>query len=505
MSLAITPFKHETLNCLESQIISIALSWNKRYELMFLGKWGFSFRNREYDTASITGDRILTQMDDTFIPLEHYHGIKIEEHQVGKTSAMMDLIRLYLAENIPIVLFVDSYWCPWDPGYQTYHNMHFVIVVGIDEKKECFICVDGFYDKHREHLPLKDLHQYCSVCYSIRNVEKKQIIPSIEEVAIYTLNKLSGEYGMKEAIISFSEDIIKHFNYKEEIGRYKDKWWASPLFKRLIKVSQGRLLFAEALNFMNDVRLSPIVTEMKQASRNWENLRVMLLKSSHLADPMVMLQRVASKLEDMAEDEAQILQQFSDMVQTSETRHQPVKRYHHVEIRDLMNNRAFGSFDTPVDFCNNIFFLAHDLPSTAIWGVSTTTTFLMQNYDGYSHDNMIARGQRVEIGSDQYFEKIDLLISFKKKTSCQVFIENSLGELQEWLMEGDHWITSQADSSKDIGYSGQLALYEKEEVRLLPQLGRIYALRFQLSEASQVAALTFSSNEDVHIFSITLS
>ncbi|WP_418038486.1 BtrH N-terminal domain-containing protein [Paenibacillus xylanilyticus] len=504
MSLAITPFKHETLNCLESQIISIALSWNKRYELMFLGKWGFSFRSREYDTASITGDRILTQMDDTFIPLEYYHGIKMEEHQVAKTSAMMDLIQLYLAENVPVILFVDSYWCPWDPGYQTYHNMHFVIVVGIDEKQERFICVDGFYDKHREHLPLKDLHQYCSVCYSIRNVEKKQSIPSTEEVAAYTWNKLSGEYGMKEAIISFSEDIIHHFNYTEEIGRYKDKWWASPLFKRLIKVSQGRLLFAEALHFMNDVRLSPIVDEMKLASRNWENLRVMLLKSSHLADPMVMLQRVANKLEEMAEAEAQILQQFSEMVQTDETRHQSIDRHYYVEMRYLVNNRAFGSFDTPGNFCDGLFFLAHDLPSTAIWAVSSTT-FLMESYDGYSHDNMTARGQRVDIESEQYFEKVDLLIAFTKKTSCQVFIENSSGELQEWLLEGEHWITGQADSSKDIGYSGQMALYEKEKVRLLPQLGRICALRFQLREASQVAALTFSFNEDVHIFSITLS
>lgn len=504
----IKPYKHSTLNCLESQIISIAVSWGKSFELMFLGKWGFSFRGRERDTASVTGDRINPQMDDTFPLLEKYHGIKITEYQPDSAEEMIGLIDNHLRENKPIIMFVDAYWCPWDPGYQKYHNMHFVIVVGYDAESRMFTCVDGFFGKEREDLPASALYHYSSVCYSICDLGEPDGKLTFEEAAAHIIQKLSVTHNMPVDILAFSKDIELHFNYEEEVRRYQDKWWAAPLFKRLIKISQGRTLFAEAIEYFGDKRVESIKEQLHISSKQWDNLRIMLIKASYSSDPKLVLRRVAEKLRDISQLEQAILESLHPIAESimnaDGTKASMLgDTLRHVPLEEYMNHRAFGSFDKPACFYKDTFFLAHDLPSKNVL-VNDEVSFFLPVYDGEKNDHMRAQGQHIPIAASGLIRKVYLLVTFTETSPVAIQFCDFQGIRSVHTLQGVSWLASQFQHQTPIVLAGQLACVETGEAELIPQLGRLTVLSVELPKPTRIASIILDHNEHFRLFAVTI-
>ncbi|OXM13897.1 BtrH N-terminal domain-containing protein [Paenibacillus herberti] len=476
---------------------------------MFLGKWGFGFRGREYDTLSVTGDRISPHMDDTFPLLKKYHGIQITEYQPDSADEMISIIDNHLRGNKPIIMFVDAYWCPWDPGYQKYHNMHFVIVIGYNSRSRMFTCVDGFFVKEREELPASALYHYSSVCYSICDLGKPDATLTFEEAATCTVKKLSVTHNMVDDIVAFSQDIELHFNYEEEVKRYQDKWWASPLFKRLIKISQGRKLFAEAIEYFQDQRAEGIRHQLNLCSKQWDNLRIMLIKASYSSNAKPVLRRVSEKLEEISRLEQAILESLhpiaASLIDVDGMKpNVRVDKMKHVPLEEYMNHRAFGSFDKPAYFYKDTFFLAHDLPSKSIWW-NEEVSFSFPVYDGETNDHVRAQGQHIPIVADEPIRKVYLLAAFTEASPVAIQFYDFEGTRSVHTVQGAHWLASQSKHQTPVVLAGQLTRVETGQVELIPQLGRITVLSVELPTPTHIASIILDYNEHFRLFAITIN
>ena len=116
LDIPIPTIRNRSLDCFEVQIASIALWLSSGYELMFANSWSFIFNNIQENTLSE--------------------------------------IRKQLDKMMPVIIFMDSYWCPWDNNYKSRHSSHACGVVGLGGNDEYIICTDAYYQKKNIDFPL---------------------------------------------------------------------------------------------------------------------------------------------------------------------------------------------------------------------------------------------------------------------------------------------------------------------------------------------------------------
>lgn len=325
----------KTMNCLETSAVAIAKWLGCRYELMFSKSWYFKFISGEFE-SSILGKRVIADETDVFsntslLSLEKYHGLKFVWHDIctGNELKSLDIILSELEKSQPVVITLNTYWCPWIPRYKKIINpgdgykkngvkrlYHTLIVVGYDVEKSCLYCRDN-ETTNVEILPINDYVNGCGPCAAIEtaNVKTEENWIYIIKEAVNNMMEENNSLNSFEQIRLFANEISNSMDLKKEIQGYGiDNIWASPLIRALNNIMRGRRKFALSLKYLNEKYnindLAIYSTTLGSIGAQWDLVMDILVKGCLLSNPHKIVDRAAKEIMQISYNEEKVAQQL---------------------------------------------------------------------------------------------------------------------------------------------------------------------------------------------------
>lgn len=164
--LNIKAVQEKTSFCLLSCIARFAESVSRRYEGMYSGCWGFD----------IKGDMNFIEKDELpslYFPfyesplhiLKNHHSIEMLEYMPDSSYEALEIITEELSLGVPVIIYMDLYYCAWSEFHKKKHADHFILVIGMEYNKD-LICLDPFMSNAIYILPYENF----AASYSIKGI-----------------------------------------------------------------------------------------------------------------------------------------------------------------------------------------------------------------------------------------------------------------------------------------------------------------------------------------------
>lgn len=284
----IVPFDDKKLTCFERPLYAYINALGMNPEYLGLATWSFT-GNYVKDFQGIANNTPMQWIVDG---VDCIYGVQMHISQPENHSAAITIIERELVAGRPVMVYIDSFFCPWYPSYYRSHINHYVLVVGISHHDE-LICLDRpNQESPYRLLPYRDYYngrglgeiiqfrfpdtyrdvQYHAKCFFHRQLARMR-----------TSNQF-------EKIRQFASYIRESFSINDELDKVHDYRVAS-IYTWLKGISTSREKFAVALKMCDIDMQEDCVDELKHLSIQWMNILVQLMLAKdraidldHLAD-----------------------------------------------------------------------------------------------------------------------------------------------------------------------------------------------------------------------------
>lgn len=427
MNLGIEPVHYDYLTCLEDSIVGVAEWANYNYELIFSEDWYFIFRP---ETGQSLGSSLSIPNNDIIKKLDRYHGIKIVSKTVPPQK-LVEKIKRQLKKQLPIMVSIDSYRCPWDWNYQRRHFYHYFLIIGVNDEEDFYYC-DRFF-KSSGIISKERLLEGFLGEYKVFKFKGKEKIPvNWSQILATTLNRLkngNGELNAFDSMRCFADKLAGLTDLQSEVRGHEDFLFGAPLIKNLEAITYGRRRFAKLLTyFATETGLNPlneIANHLVTAASQWANIRAMLTKYAFQKD-IADKNRVVIKIREVAAWEETVSGQLYQIYQKNtattgyfSNRHIITNKldtenitlltneFLFIDLTPHLNNKAFGeeiSPDCPANLMGTgTYLLKENFPSNqeTIWEIKEMKFKLPWLY-GTGKDNISCNGQKIAINPGIY-------------------------------------------------------------------------------------------------------
>jgi hypothetical protein len=435
IKLDIKPIHYDFLTCFEDSIVTVAEWSGYRYELMFSEDWNFVFNFEKSRLNKNLGQSIEVTSHDIKNKLDKFHGIKIESVEISSEKVTKVIID-ELKNKKPIIVFVDSFWCPWDWFFQKRHNDHAFLVTGFDDTEK-FYCCDCFYQTNNiitgEELRKGFIGR--TEVFSFEGNEK--IYVNWSNVLQIVLNRLrDGDRGLNafDSMRYFADVLESLTDLQNEILGCEEYLFSAPLVSNLEYIAYGRRRFARLLDYFEEEigikYLQELANRLRKVAIQWANIRLMLIKLTFSYDALIK-NRIVSKIREIAESEESMAEQMAEVLRSNinashyftnrcktismEEKKENLVSSNNVLMVDLspyLNNQAFGnsiSEKVTADLMGTgTYFLKGNLPDNDVWKVNKMKFKCPWLYNN-GNDNISCNRQRININNKEIYQSIIIL------------------------------------------------------------------------------------------------
>lgn len=301
-------------SCLDAIVISLASYQVLDYEPMFYDSWNFIYDTR---LGTKIGDRLHEGEDRSWINIKEYAGLEIIEY--GRNDELEKTIDEELfTRNIPILLYIDAYYCPWTKVYQKESYTHTCLLIG-KQGGETYMSIDPYTNLKYNPIPLEEIRKGCTGYAVFRKMEPQKTL-SCDQLLRHQINimseKINGNNKI-EMMKLFANDIEQHFHLNDELNGNENLLKAM-LFERLKFLSRRRRQFSALLRYMNRTYGMPLMLQLAEkfddAASKWETVRNTMIKlcfSENMDDLRI---RAQKRILAASEQESEILDIIKSML-----------------------------------------------------------------------------------------------------------------------------------------------------------------------------------------------
>ncbi len=520
---------HDSLNdCMFDSIASVAFWFNRRCELMFSESWKFSYTPIDTSPQNNIGIQLSTIFDfkSELNCLGRYHGIKLNSNKLFASEAI-NIIEKEIICQRPVLLVMDSYFCPWDPQYKKLHTNHACLLVGIDNSKRVLYCSDAYYLK--KDIPLSyDNYEESFIrihTFSLINIVNDKI--SWEQV-IECASSIFLRNNTHNAITNLGNDIENYLNISKEIFGY-DEIWQAPIFEGINQVSRSRFRFGKSLHYLHEKystkHLLLLSKEMNFSGLRWRTIRSMLLKECAISNNVSIrpktLKDINVKLIEIANHEEYIANvllnicnknicnnslRYSNLLTNEFEFDNRNGEIIHLDLSQHFNNKCFSKTISNTYHADltgvGEYFLAEGLPTNEIWEIDEMR-FKFPKLIDVDYDNISCANQTINLPIHYYNSIMLLGCAEWGKISDNILIHYSSGHTDSiWVKFSDYdW---EPAFGEIIAWEGNGVKRRENDRDLLPQKARLFAKPYALQSNKPIKAITLPSCSNLHIFSISL-
>lgn len=521
--LDIIPIHRDWRNCREDTIVSVA-SWLQRdHELMYAESWGFSFDIQQWSSKGKLSSCLSPEFGNMLPLLAQYHGIDIRIVENLCFQDTVDLVARELAESRPVIIELDTYFCPWDSGFHNYHYPHTNLIVGYDEANRMYSLIDCFYQKQDIKISSENCFSYdsnrvalfrCSTLPEpiadwrtiIQRAAKRMRVQEQKDHSFHQMRSLA-------AILEQSPDLNEEFKHYEHI-------WMAPLLSVLSAISNGRRQFAAVLQYLStrqqEQDFHEMVNELHYAASQWSILLSMVTKSYYSPRDRSLLHRAADKLRWIADKEEKIAGQLLSMCEEKAIGQKTLSKniivgpindqadIKFVELSEYYNNKGFDSSlsdESKADLTlMGDYFLADDPPVE--WKIEGMK-FSLPVLNCSDNDNISCAAQSIRIPAGHYSALALVGCSECGSYSDQIELVYEDRSASFLPIAFTDWYMVPLYGEK-IVWSGRAASRKNGKIQINESQVRVFTQKYALDTTRKIVGMRLPDCPNLHIFSMTL-
>lgn len=284
--------------CLESSLAELFLYYKKDYAIPFGNFLTFAYRkgNGRLST-SLSEPKNLTAV------LSEY-GIRFIKKKIKSRQQYEKYLEEKLFAHEPTIVHFDCYYLTWDPLYGIDHNIHALLLVGMD--RDNVYLSDPFFKKRGKVL--KSIFAKASSFYYETEANEIKELKITHEEVFRQITEKAGKLKYFIKLKYFCREIL-HLCAEHESSETERKCMAEPTFlKKLSRIEVNKLRFYLFLwewgkkdnSIKHAETFVPIMTK-------WQTLKMLLAKAWIRNYPKEMLNRASVCLAEIAEAEFDFL------------------------------------------------------------------------------------------------------------------------------------------------------------------------------------------------------
>ena len=336
MLLTVEAIRNDYFECMDSILATIAHYMNKPYSLMFTGCMGFEYSPIKKGATSLGEKLSEGACHSPKYSLEKYHGIKVSRHDADSHKYLHCLIEKMLNSEMPVCVCVDRFYCPWDYAYNKFHISHYYLIIGIDETKKEYICLDPNSSLKKYPLPWECLEKGCREYFTFENKVSSNANFSLSDIlhSNYFSHECSEIIEKRyNDILKFARDLVTYIDFDRELSPWVDNLQDTFLFRCLRNIGQNRLKFSDALyslsNAFDNKNIFCMAKQAKDLYALWDNVSTLIFKyhfirdetsKSVIFDSLVSIAESEKKLQISLANEAEICKGFELQFETLQTK-----------------------------------------------------------------------------------------------------------------------------------------------------------------------------------------
>lgn len=307
MILDIKPIRQEYFSCIDGVLATAAAYYQRPYELMFMGSLGFKYEPCK-EGANIFGKKVALGLHNrSRDTLQRYHQIKIEWCEVDSYPILHDLIIENINNGDPIGVFLDGFYCPWNPIYQRLHFIHYVLISGYEKGGREYHCYDPYLSTERKRLSCECLKNGFKEYILFKKEPKANnaiLLTNILKDNLYSLDNIKHFDHIHDNILLFANDLRDKIYIDDEVSEYKGDLKNAMLFLMIDMLGKHRTKFSIALQYasglFNNNQLLALADEIAKSRGLWNSINTYLYKL-YLSRNEKLLDKVYDKLKEIAE------------------------------------------------------------------------------------------------------------------------------------------------------------------------------------------------------------
>jgi hypothetical protein len=257
-------------NCDETVLVSLLDWYGIPYAPLFSYSWSFKFNRfgtRIYNCIN-TGKYGIRDV------LMKFCNVNVIDYRTDRTNALK-IIKDNVENDVPVIMNIDNYWCPWQGGYRKLSQEHTVIITGINMEKELLYCSDLVTWRISGQPVCLSFSDYYKGFKSIRIIkpfaieQKPPLFDTIiDALSHINLNDFIFEKSMKKKTDDTRNYIKNEVNrYIDDLNKLADKindyekfeneiqkglpLCEQPFFKGISKIGSGKRKFALTLDYLS--------------------------------------------------------------------------------------------------------------------------------------------------------------------------------------------------------------------------------------------------------------
>lgn len=505
-NLNISLTKIEGLNCMDGLIITI-LEWlGRNYDILLGRMWDFSFDEKK---DGLLGKKMDPYRGFTLKSLEEQCGISLSYEKA--TDLSLPVIKNKLS-SVPVILFLDMFWCPWTSNYyQKIHDKgHAVLATGYN--KFGFYCLD--YSPRNENAVFP--YEYCReglVSYAIPTIHPSPsvVINDWRDVIKNTINVIDTHKPF-ENIRAFGRYIYESFDPLQEITTYGGLE-TNPIIWQMERIANSRELIANILKRLsNEDDVLELANRLNLAKPMWIIIKNLLIKS-YVDGDRRLVGRIAKRINKVADYEEEIFCRLKQLYNNSLDKpiFLPKQNKSHgesivyVDLSKYVNNRAFqtdNSAITPDLTGDGAFILVDKTMQKEELIHNDMVCFKLCNILSGMYDNISCQGQTIELPTGRYRKASFLGCSINGNFRSSISVHYSDGFKQKIAIAFADFHPPSAEFEQEVAWVG---VCSKDQNTNLPDFEcELYVQHYELMSDKYAVSIKLPDCHNIHIFSIVL-
>jgi len=315
-SVQIPSSHHPYSNCIQDIFVTY-LKWKKEnYKNLFDDTWTFCFHEGS-DWLDI--DIYRDNFSQLYNSLYRQFGIALEFVYDFKDYKIL-LERMYqefMNGNI-LGACVDVFYCPWTMEYQKKHNIHFILISGI--QKDSVICCDPYSNLNVQYLPIDVFFTTAENMFFInynKNVticRRECMLKTIDEMFKNTNKDNDFEQMRKVADVLKNSDCVK-----DELKLYENVVMC-PLLMRINNIGFGRKCFSiyleEMCRYYPKLDITDIINSLDKIAEIWGRFNMKIAKYSMSGYRDTIMNKLADDIYSISIEEERLALNLKERIES---------------------------------------------------------------------------------------------------------------------------------------------------------------------------------------------
>ncbi|WP_322906700.1 BtrH N-terminal domain-containing protein [Paenibacillus campi] len=321
--IPLKPLQGFDWSSLTGNVASAAAYFSSDYMYAFADAWTFSYFTAHKSQAVPSLGQEAVLYNTSYERILKWSGLGYQMERYLPAEEALAMIRMELAQERPVLVKGDTYYCPWFPAnYGRLHQPHFYLITGYDDLTNELFCTDVAYMTYHRAQSVSDfslgfagdlLTLYHNHDQYNRHVQPPDLYELLTRRATNNLGRGEGAFSifdsMRQMANNFTE--LDRLSCEQQLHSGSDM---NPLHLELLYIMQARMQFVHLLQqkcVHSDPFIEHIIGAFHETLRSWTLIRTAYL---HSLEPRMQRETILHNITEHIRATANLEQSIADSI-----------------------------------------------------------------------------------------------------------------------------------------------------------------------------------------------